>query len=121
MSTNPLNYYPPGRIPAEAYMMTPDPKLEDLIDHIQLSQEKRGRKQSRQQILDHIDRKSAEMGITPAEGRGFFSDVWHGVKKIAKNVGSNVWDKVKDDPIGSLNAFGQFIAPIVESAGPAVI
>jgi protein-disulfide isomerase-like protein with CxxC motif len=111
-----LDIYPPDRVPAEAFADKYDPAFEDFVKHVQHHHWKKGHKISRKEVVDRVHKVADEMGISHAQGRGFFGNLWNGVKQSLANVGSDLWDKFKADPMGSLAYVGKVLAPVAAAA-----
>lgn len=79
------------------------PKFDDVVDEIHKHRRKLGRREVshdvlRRHMLDH----TRKLGLDDAQGKGFWSSLWHGIKKggewaynhVIKPIGSDVGQAV---------------------------
>jgi len=113
---NPLNHYPPGRIPFEVLDSSVNHPFEDLVDHVVEHHRKRGRQVSRESVKRGLHVSADKMGLSRSEGEGLFGDVWRHIKQAGSNLVGNAFKKFSDDPLGTLEAIGSVIAPLLTKA-----
>jgi hypothetical protein len=114
-SYNPLNYFPPGNVPAAALTQAMDPHLLDFMNHVQHYHAMRGKKVSHDDVLNMVDSASDELGLGRVEGRGLFGHIWAGIKGAVKNTAGKAWDTFKADPIGTVQTMYKHVAPVVKA------
>ena len=112
-----LDRYPPSHIPLDRVNLDDliHRHFEDLVDHVQRHHQKHGRNRSREDIVAHFDRLSKERGLSTAEGRGFWGDLWNGIKSGVAATASNAWEKFKADPMGTIQSVAETLAPLIKT------
>lgn len=133
---NPLNYYPPNRVPYEALnhgslsSLRPNGGFEDLANHMVDYHNSKGRNVSKEQVKEHLLAHTRKMGLSDAQGAGFWSDLWTGIKNtagnVARNVASNVgqavsneWQKFKENPVDTINKIVETVQPFLKAGETA--
>lgn len=112
-----LDRYPASHIPLDKANLNEllHANFEDLVKHVRMHHQRHGRSKSREEIVAHFDRLARERGMGEAEGRGFFGDVWDGIKNAVSATASSAWDKFKADPIGTIQAIADTISPLIKT------
>ena len=122
---NPLNYWPPNRVPYEALnhgkldSLRANGGFDDLVEHVVAHHAARGRSVTRDQIKENLLSHTRQMGIPDAQGAGFWGDVWSGIKNAVGNVAGNAWAKFQADPLGTINKVVETVQPFLKPAEAA--
>ena len=119
---NPLNWYPPDRIPFESLvgvnpLKMENPNYEDLVHHIKEYRRIHHKTPlTRDKIHEHFMNEAKKRGIRDtAEGKGFWGDVWDGIKKVGSTLGSSALEGLSNqlaNPSQSLSNIAS-LAPLL--------
>lgn len=119
---DPLNLYKPNQIPFESVGRDNKPtqvnsqaQFDDLVKHIKRARKSSGASDiSESMIRNKLHKSARDIGLSEAEGEGFFGDIWNGIKKAGSKVAEGL-GRVASNPDQLLKTISD-VAPMFSGA-----